>query len=101
MAKTRSARADLRTEVADLRAAVDQLSQRVHVLMLAIDDLTQEVQWRNHQLRDADRSPPPTFILHSMPADPMAKDWKINQARSSRASPEARPVHPARQTLFD
>ena len=101
MAKSRSPRADTRSELAELRAAVEQLSQHVHVLRLAIDELTEEVQWRNNQLRDSERSPPPPFVLHSMPRDPTTPDWKINQVLPARASPEAEPAHPARQTLFD
>ena len=101
MAKSRSLRADTRNELAELRAAVEQLSQQVHVLTIAIDELTEEVQWRNNQLRDAERSPSPPFVLHSMPLDPTTPDWKINQVRPAPPSPSDAPLPTARQTLFD
>lgn len=67
-------------ELADLRQAVEHLSQQVQVLTEAVDSLTDEIQWRNHQLRDSTEMPKP-FVLRSMPLDPCAANWEINRVK--------------------
>ena len=42
----------------------------------------------------------PPFVLHSMPKDPTAKDWRINQVKPGEADEES-PARASRQTLFD
>lgn len=72
-------------ELADLRHAVEHLSQQVQVLTEAVDGLTDEIQWRNHQLRDSTEMPKP-FVLRSMPLDPCADDWALNRVPPQRVA---------------
>jgi hypothetical protein len=88
-------------ELAELRVSVDHLVDQVQVLVGSVDELTQEVQWRNNQLRGRIPSPTP-LVLTSMPADPTAQDWKLNRftAENLPGEPLLARSRP-RQTLFD
>lgn len=106
MAKKRSTTPEpsVAQELAELRKAVDQLSQRVHVLIHALDDLCEEVQWRNNQARDRHGYRPPPMIVTSMPKDPLAPDFgeRLNRFKPSDVPPDPPPVHSSRQpTLFE
>jgi hypothetical protein len=95
------ARSPASGELAELRAAVEQLTQHVRCLMQAIDELTTEVQWRNHQRGDP-AIPSRRFVLTSMPLDPATRDWHINQVRAEDIPTDPPPTTSARrQTLFD
>lgn len=75
-------------ELAELRAAIERLTDTVQVLIQAVDQLTDEVQWRNNQLRGRCPSLPPV-TLTSMPKDPTAKDWQINRVKPDDVPAEA------------
>ncbi len=79
MAKSRTSRAAA-GELAELHAAVERLSDTVQVLIEAVDQLTEEVQWRNNQLRDRCPRLPPV-VVSSLPLDPTTKDWQINPTK--------------------
>jgi hypothetical protein len=59
-------------DVAELRAAVEQLSEHVQVLYNAIDEFRDLMGWALHNQAP---SPAASFQLTSMPADPAASDW--------------------------
>ena len=73
------------SEIAELRQAVEQLALQVQVLTEAVDGLTDEIQWRNRQLRDNAEMPSP-MVLRSMPLDPCAKDWEINRVKPAEVA---------------
>ena len=100
MSKSRSrpARPTVAQEVASLRAVIDRLVDRVQVLTDSLDALTDEVQWHNNQQRDRYERPPP-MVVTSLPKDPCAKDWQINQLRPEDL-PEVTPSMPSQPTLF-
>ena len=56
----------------------------VRVLTAAVDELTEEVQWRNHNVPVREATPP--FLLRSMPADPCAADWTLNRVPPERVA---------------
>lgn len=92
----------LSEQVAELRETVERLAQLVQVLTSAVDGLTDELQWQNNHVRDADHSPLPPPVLHSMPADPTAEDWKLNRVRPDPPSPPSPSSSSADdKTLFD
>lgn len=97
-------------ELADLRQAIERLADAVAVLIQVVDQLTDEVQWRNNQLRDLSLPP---LVLTSMPKDPTARDWQINrvspddlpddlkaptEAGSCRPGDQTPVIHPVRLT---
>ncbi len=79
--KGQTEKATTAQELGELRAAIDHLSDRIHVLTQAVDVLSDEVGWRNNQLRD-DFAPAPVMPLTSMPADPLSEDWELNRVRA-------------------
>ena len=92
--------ASLADELAELRATIERLEQVVRTLTSAVDELADEVGWRNNQFRAGGDLPPP-LVLKSMPLDPTANDWKINavdQVADPADSSSAR--RPAGDTLF-
>ena len=72
----------------DLQSTVRRLNQQMQVLVQAIDELTDEVQWRNNNEREA--SAPP-LAVHSLPRDPCTDDWRINRVRPVESPSEAEP----------
>lgn len=85
-------------ELAELRQAVARLTEIVNVLVDSIDALTDELQWRNNQLRNGYRH---VTVLTSMPKDPCAKDWQINRLRPEDLPPEPPTAAPQQPTLFE
>lgn len=86
-----------------LEAAIERLADQVAVLTAAVDELTDEVQWRNNELRNFRELPAP-FVLKSMPKDPLAKDWRINRVRPEDLPADAATAASARAertTLFE
>ncbi|MEX2140585.1 MAG: hypothetical protein WD894_15085 [Pirellulales bacterium] len=83
----------------ELIFAIEQLTEQVRLLGNIIDDLTSELQWQN---RNATAPIPPPFMLTSLPADPTARDWRVN-ASSPQTVPQAEepPVRNRPQSLFD
>ena len=73
----------------------------MQVLTQAVDGLTDELQWRNNELRERTPSASPPFVLHSLPLDPCATDWAINRVRPQPDSPTQPKSKPSRGTLFD
>ena len=88
-------------ELVELRESVERLGQIVQVLTQAVDGLTDELQWRNNELREQRSSAPPPFVLHSLPRDPCTDDWKVNRVRPQTLPPEQPTVTRPRETLFD
>lgn len=101
MARSRQSKLDREpTELSELHAAVDRLTDYVKVLTVAVDELTREIQWRNRQLEDPPHSPH-RVILTSMPLDPTADDWQLNRVTPDDL-PSDNPALPSRaqQPLF-
>jgi hypothetical protein len=97
-ALTMSRKQDLNTEAetaSELAAAVERLTDEVHVLRQAVDDLREELLWELRQLRSGAESKPP-FRLASMPLDPLAPDFhqRVNaiDPRTLAESPPAEPT---------
>lgn len=73
-------------DFAALLQAVEALTDEVHVLRQAVDDLTSEVQYANNNAFDGDDAPPqlgPPFRLRSMSNDPAAFDCTVNSLDES------------------
>jgi hypothetical protein len=84
---------------AELILAVEQLTEQVRLLGNIIDDLTTELQWHN---RNPTTEHPPPFVLTSMPADPTARDWRVNAASADPVSEApASTAASRRATLFE
>ena len=62
----------------ELVDAVTQLAGEVKVLINALDELREKVQWSNRNSVDADFLGRNRFRLTSMSLDPTAKDWRVN-----------------------
>jgi DNA-directed RNA polymerase subunit RPC12/RpoP len=77
-------------EDGELTAAVTGLSEDIHVLRQAIDDLRDDVMWA---VRNALAPSGPPFQLTSMPRDPTARDFgaRINGMRPSDLPAETVP----------
>jgi hypothetical protein len=90
------------TLLADLECVIQELSDRVTALTAAIDELSDEIQWRKNHARDSGEPPRP-FVLTSMPLDPCAEDWRINRVeRDGSPKPEATQRSSAgKGTLFE
>jgi hypothetical protein len=101
MARSRPSKADRDpTDLSELHAAVDRLTQYVQVLTNSVDELTREIQWHNRQF-DESLPSPHRVVLTSMPLDPTAHDWELNRVTADDLpveSPES-PVR-AQQPLF-
>jgi hypothetical protein len=102
MARSRQSRANQPTELSELQSAVDRLTEYVHVLTIAVDELTREIQWRNRQVDDFDQPDPPRrVVLTSMPIDPAAEDWELNRVTADDLPlDEANIPARAQQSLF-
>jgi hypothetical protein len=90
-------------ELAELRETVERLEQRLQVLIQALDELAEEIQWRNRQ-QDHAASRREPFVLTSMPLDPCAGNWAVNrvppeQVAALRDQVVRKPASPGR--LFD
>lgn len=106
MAKTRNTqttppRSKRHDSVEELGDAVERLQQQVSVLTQVLDQLVDELQWRNNELRDRTPSPPPPMVIHSLPLDPCTDDWQVNRVRPETAQPPQQEDKPPRSTLFD
>ena len=67
---------------------------------MVADELLTELQWRNNRVAGSDQKR--SFRLVSMPADPAAENWQINQAMAEPPSIATPSVSPSRtETLFD
>jgi len=86
-------------EVEDLKQTIARLSEQIHVLTLAMDALTDEIQWRNNQYADRHRERPMTIVT-SMPKDPTAKDWHLNRLTAADLPPAAPSTPTGERTLF-
>ncbi len=62
-----------------LHDSVERLIDHVACLTAAVDELAEHVQWRNHNVTQADNSYRPTLRVSSMPVDPATDDWQINR----------------------
>lgn len=65
--------------LSDLQTSIEQLAQRMAVLTDAVDQLFDELQWRNNERRRDREIPSPPPVLRSMPSDPTTDDWRINR----------------------
>lgn len=90
------------TQLADLESVIQELADRVQALTAAVDELSDEIQWRNNQTRDHAGAPAP-FALTSLPVDPCTDDWAINRVGRDGQPAPPRATNPTRnkQTLFD
>ena len=96
----RSSRRSARDDSAELRAAIERLTDQVRLLVQVADELLTEIQWHNNQHSGFRPSSP--FRLTSMPIDPAAEDWQINRLRAADLSPLAPDTKAARpQMLFE
>ena len=77
--------ADTESEIAELRQAVELLAQQVQVLIEAVDGLTDEIQWRNRQLRDECRDAVPNGAQEHA-ARSLRKDWEINRVKPAEVA---------------
>lgn len=62
-----------------LLEAVNQLADEVRVLVTALDEIREELQWANRNVGDPPLSKGPRFRLTSMPLDPGTLDWQLNR----------------------
>lgn len=58
--------------------AVSQLAGEIKLLINALDELREEVQWNSRNSVDADFVGRKRFRLTSMSLDPTAKNWRVN-----------------------
>lgn len=99
MPKGKPAARPVREEVAELRSAIEQLSMEIQVLRQVLDELRDDYGWalQNSKIR----SLPPPFVLTSMPADPLSRDWQLNRLSAADLPPEPPTSPPSRTSLFD
>jgi|GEM_PF-4422909 len=65
--------------IEQLSEVVSQLTGELQVLVNALDELREEVQWANRNSADPALSQGPSFRLTSLPLDPCARDWQVNR----------------------
>lgn len=87
-------------ELSILSDTIDRLIAQVQVLVTAVDELTDEVQWRNNQVRERDGYRSPPMVITSMPKDPLAPDFgkRLNRFTPADLTP---PPPPQSGSLFD
>ena len=73
---------DSSVELEDVVDAVHRLTEWVEQLAHAVEDLMVELEWRNNNASEVDRSPT-RFVLTSMPVDPATQNWEINRVQAS------------------
>lgn len=65
--------------IEQLSEVVSQLAGELQILVNALDELREEVQWANRNSADPVLSQGPRFRLTSLPLDPGTKDWQLNR----------------------
>ena len=76
------------------------LQDKLSTLCMVADELLTELQWRNNRVAGTDQKR--SFGLVSMPIDPTAENWQINQAMADSSTIATPSVSRSRtQKLFD
>lgn len=75
MAKSRSNEPPAPDEVAELREEIASLKDHIRLLVDAIDEVREELQWLTRNGLPTRDPPAPIPVLKQMAADPCADDW--------------------------